>query len=82
MPKTGTVLQSVGAKNGTFNLGEVKAGSYRLIVVNYEKQSIERLPLVDQPKSLICADSAPVCRLSVVLTFHGTDDTIDFCPPK
>ena len=82
MPKTGVVLQSVTAKDGTFNLGTVKTGSYRLIFANKGKRGIERLRGWNQPKSLVCADSSSICRLQVILTFHGSDDTIDFCPPK
>ncbi len=81
VPKTDAVLQSVAAKNGTFDLGMVKTGSYRLIVVKQGKQGFERLRGWDQSKSLVCTDNS-TCRISVVLTVHGTDDTIDFCPPK
>ncbi len=82
VPETGRVLRSVGAKDGTFYLVKVRAGSYRLIVVKQEKQRVERLALADQPKLLVCSDSTSVCQLSVAITFRGTDDTIDFCPPK
>ncbi|MEO6965779.1 MAG: carboxypeptidase-like regulatory domain-containing protein [Acidobacteriaceae bacterium] len=82
IPKTGSVVQSVAAKDGTFNLGMVNAGFYRLIVVKQGEQGIKRLRMWDQPKSLVCADSTSAYRISVVLTLHGTDNTIDFCPPK
>ncbi|MGB0123576.1 MAG: carboxypeptidase-like regulatory domain-containing protein [Silvibacterium sp.] len=82
VPKTGTVLQSLSTRDGTFDMGIVKAGSYRLIFVKQGKQGIERLPLTDQPKSLVCDGGTAVCELAVVLTIHGTDNPIDFCPPK
>ena len=54
VPETGRVLRSVGAKDGTFYLVKVRAGSCRLIVVKQEKQRVERLALADQPKLLVC----------------------------
>jgi hypothetical protein len=81
-PRTGKVLQSVAVVDGVFDLGEVKSGSYRLIFVKRGNHTTERLRMWDQPHSLVCADSASTCSLSVVLTLHGTDDTMDFCPPR
>ena len=81
VPKTGAILKSVELKNGVFDLGAVKAGAYRLIVVKQGKQLIERPPLFDQPGSMTCSEAAG-CNLAIVLKAHATDNPIDFCPPK
>jgi hypothetical protein len=82
VPQKGTVLRSVVTSEGEFSLGQVKAGSYRLIVVKMGKQGIKRLKGFDQPTSLVCTNDSSICRLSVVPMIHGTDNTIDYCPPK
>ena len=81
-PKSGAVLQSTPSKNGTFDFGKVKAGSYRLVVVKRSPSGPERLKGWDQAKSLDCKDVTTNCEITVVLTVHGSDDPIDFCPPK
>lgn len=82
VPEKGRILRSVVAKQAKFSLGQVKAGSYRLIVVKPGKLGAERLVMFDQPKSLMCADDSGICRLSIVPTIHGSDNPIDYCPPK
>jgi hypothetical protein len=82
MPRTGAVLQSAAAKNGEFDFGKVKAGSYRLVVVKPTPSGPERLKEFDQAKLLACNGSTTKCELKVVLTVHGSDNPIDFCPPK
>ncbi len=57
-PKTGVVLQSADLKDGVFGLGQVKAGSYRLIVMKQGKQTAERPPLFGQPGFMVCAETA------------------------
>ena len=81
-PNTSVVLQSTAARNGTFDFGKVKAGSYRMVVVKRSPRGPERLKLWDQAKSLACKGSTTKCEITVVLTIHGTDNPIDFCPPK
>jgi hypothetical protein len=76
------VLQSASVENGDFRLGQLIAGSYRLIVVNTTSSGPERLKMFDQPRSLVCETTGPICKLSVMPTVHGTDDLIDFCPPR
>lgn len=82
VPEKGAILRSVVAKQANFSLGQVKAGSYRLIVVKLGKRKVERLVMFDQPTSLTSADDSGICRLSVVPIVHGTDNPIDYCPPK
>lgn len=82
VPERGTILRSVVARQAKFSLGQVKAGSYRLIVVKLGKRGVERLVMFDQPKSLICANDSGICSLSIVPSVHGSDNPIDYCPPK
>lgn len=82
VPKTEAILSSVEVKDGAFDLGAVKAGSYRLIVVKQGKQSIERPPGFDQPGSMACSGATTTCNLAVILKVHATDNPIDFCQPK
>jgi hypothetical protein len=81
-PKTGAVLQSASVENGDFHLGQAQPGSYRLIVVKTEGSEIKRLVGFDQPQSLVCEATGPTCKLSVMPTVHGSDNLIDYCPPK
>jgi hypothetical protein len=80
--KTDAVLLSAPPdEKGKFDLGRVPAGEFRFIAVQLRAGKTVRLPLADQPKALICSDDAE-CRLKIVIHFHGTDNPIDFCPPK
>jgi hypothetical protein len=77
-----TVLLSAPIdEQGRFYLGTVPAGKYRLLAVGVENGKIRRLPLTDQPTALSC-NNETVCNLRVATHYHGTDDPIDFCPPK
>lgn len=82
VPEKDAILKSVVAKQGNFSLGQVKAGSYRLVVVELGKRGVERLSMFDQPTSLVCASDSDACRLSVIPTIHSTDNAIDNCPPR
>jgi hypothetical protein len=66
---------------GQFDLGRVPAGEFRFLAVQLKAGKTLRLPLADQPKALLCSDDAE-CRLKIVIHFHGSDNPIDFCPPK
>jgi hypothetical protein len=66
---------------GRFDLGTVPAGNYRFLAVWIKEGKIKRLPLADQPTDLFCSDETE-CVLRIVIRFHGTDNPIDFCPPK
>jgi hypothetical protein len=81
-PKSGEVLQTATVIDGGFNLGEVQTGSYRLIVVKTGASDPERLKPFDQPQSLTCQNAGSQCKLEVMPKVHGTDNLIDFCPPK
>jgi hypothetical protein len=79
---TGAVLYAVPVHaNGEFAFDSIPEGSYRLIIVWMSDGRFERLPLADQPKEMRCVDLKE-CRISSTITFHGTDNPIDFCPPK
>ncbi|MGA7350002.1 MAG: carboxypeptidase-like regulatory domain-containing protein [Acidobacteriaceae bacterium] len=81
-PKSGAILQSASVENGEFRFGQVPTGSYRLIVVKTTPSGPERLKMFDQPKSLVCQATGPICKLLMMPTIHGTDNPIDYCPPK
>ncbi len=66
--------------NGEFEFESVPAGDYRLIVWMKDGK-FNRLPLADQPKGLYCSDPKE-CRIRATITFHGTDNPVDWCPPK
>jgi hypothetical protein len=79
---SGQVLFAVPLRaNGGFEFEFVPAGEYRLIAVWMKDGRLRRLPLADQPKEIRCSDTKE-CRISAVITFHGTDNPIDSCPPK
>ena len=67
--------------NGEFEFESVPEGTYRLILVWMKDGAFARLPLADQPKKIECSDSKE-CSIRAVLTFHGSDNPIDTCPPK
>ena len=81
-PKTARVLVSshVSAM-GTFDIGAVSPGSYRLIAILIIDGKATRYRGWDQPKGLACG-VADNCTIAALLRPHGTDDRIDFCPPK
>jgi hypothetical protein len=68
-------------KNGEFEFELVPAASYRLIAVWMHDGKFGRLPLADQPEQLACKEEKD-CRLVATIRLHGTDNPIDFCPPK
>jgi len=81
-PKSGETLFAVPLRsNGQFEFELVPEGIYRLILVWMKDGKFERLPLVDQPKELTCSELKE-CRISSKITFHGSDNPTDFCPPK
>ena len=68
-------------KNGEFEFESVPAGSYRLIAVWMHNGKFQRLPLANQPSRMECKDETE-CRVIAAISFHGTDNMIDSCPPK
>jgi hypothetical protein len=81
-PKTDTVLRSVPVDGkGHFDLGLTPAGQFRLIAMVLKDGKPGRLPLAEQPRALTCPNEND-CRLEITIRFHGTDNPIDFCPPK
>jgi len=66
---------------GTFDLGKVDSGAYRLIVALSVNGKRARFRGWDQPKGLACG-LADECTLAVLLRPHGTDQRIDYCPPE
>jgi hypothetical protein len=81
-PATGKVLFSSPVdEHGAFDFTAVPPGDFRFIVFSVVNAKPVRLPLMDQPKLLHC-DGEPECKVKVVLDMHGTDNPIDFCPPK
>jgi len=81
-PKTSQVIASSQVSEmGTFELGEVVPGKYRLIAVLIVDGKTTRFHGWAQPNSLACGDSDE-CTLAMLLRPSGTDNPIDFCPPK
>jgi hypothetical protein len=79
---TGRVIRStVPRANGSFALGSVPAGTYRLIIVSLRKGRVERLAGFDQPSTLQCMGNNS-CEITVVPRGHATDNPIDLCGPK
>jgi hypothetical protein len=79
---SGTTLQSAAIDaNGQFNIAHLAQGKYRFIIVTLSNGKIVRPPLFDQPSALRC-DGSEMCNLNIVLKLHGTDNPVDFCPPK
>ena len=79
---TGQVLQSSMLDSaGRFSFADVPTVRLRLIVVRLVGGKIVRPPLFDQPSQLTC-ESSQSCDLKIVLKVHGTDNPIDYCPPK
>ena len=80
--KSGQILYAVPLRaSGEFEFESVPAGEYRLIIVWMKDGKFSRLPLADQPKAMLCSNSKE-CRISMTISFHGTDNPIDWCPPK
>jgi hypothetical protein len=80
--KSGEIVRNAQVSNGVFSLGQIESGSYRLIFVKTLGAAIKRLVGFDQPKSLVCEVVGSICKLSVMPTVHGSDNPIDYCPPK
>jgi hypothetical protein len=81
-PKTAEVIASSPVSQmGTFGLGTVGQGAYRLIAVLLADGKATRFKGWTQPKGLACGDSDE-CTLAMSLGVGGTDNPIDFCPPK
>jgi hypothetical protein len=81
-PKTGETLFDVPLRaNGGFEFEVVPAGTYRLIAVWMKNGKLRRLPLADQPSEMSCTADKE-CRITAVISFHGTDNPVDSCPPK
>jgi hypothetical protein len=79
---SGAILQSTAIDvNGQFNVAHLAQGKYRFIIVTLSNGTIGRPPLFDQPIALRC-DGSETCNLNIVLKLHGTDNPVDFCPPK
>jgi hypothetical protein len=79
---TGAILFAVPVnQKGQFDFERIPAGTYRLILVWMKDGKFRRLPLADQPKEIRCAQASD-CDVHSVITFHGTDNLVDFCPPK
>jgi len=66
---------------GRFDLGKVPKGEFRLVAFRIRDNKVSRLPLFDQPKRQSCSGEND-CYLEIVLDMHGTDEFLDFCPPK
>ena len=81
-PVSAVILFAVPLRpSGEFEFESVREGNYRLILVWMKDGGFKRLPLSDQPKEIRCSDLRE-CRISSVITFHGSDNPIDSCPPK
>ncbi len=81
-PASGEVLFAVPLRtNGEFEFELVPEGNYRLILVWMKDGKFERLPLTDQPKEIRCSDLKE-CRITSTITFHGSDNPLDYCAPK
>jgi hypothetical protein len=81
-PESGQILYAVPLRaNGEFHFEVVPVGKYRLIVVWMKDGKFSRLPFADQPKELVCTDPRE-CKISATISFHGTDNPVDSCPPK
>ncbi len=77
-----TVLLSTQLdEKGRFDLGTVPAGKYRFLEVRLKDGKLQRLPTADQPKNLFCSGDKE-CNLKIMIHFHGSDNPIEFCPPK
>jgi hypothetical protein len=81
-PTTGAILRSASVAHGNFQLDHVEPGSYRLIVVKITASGPERLKGFDQPKSLVCEETGQICKITIMPIIHGSDNTIDYCPPR
>jgi len=80
--KASTVIASGQVSQmGTFEVGEVAPGSYRLIVVLMIDGKRTRFRNWKQPDNLACPESGE-CTLAALLRPGGTDNVIDFCPPE
>jgi hypothetical protein len=81
--KVGTVLNSSAIDpHGQFDLGIVNAGLFRLIVAIKGKDGkLARPPLADQLPVANCTSQTD-CRIQSKIHLHGTDDPLEFCPPK
>ena len=92
-PKSGLTIQLRDPKNarviasspvsqmGTFELGTVGQGTYRLIAVLLLDGKVTRYRGWTQPRGLACGGSDE-CTLAMLLRDGGTDNPMDFCPPR
>ena len=79
---SGITLQSAAINaNGLFEIAHIKQGKYRFVIVTLWDGKVVRPPLFDQPVAQRC-DRSAICLLDTVLRVHGTDNPLDFCPPK
>jgi hypothetical protein len=77
----GVVIADAVLKAGRFEFPDLEKGSYRMLVLRFVGEKKLRPDLFDQPGESVCG-SANECDLNIVLKLHGTDDPLDFCPPK
>jgi hypothetical protein len=67
--------------DGRFEFERVPSGAYRLILVRVREGKFFRLPTADQPNLMHCSDKDD-CTVHQTITFHGSDNPVDWCPPK
>ena len=80
--KSGIVLRSTSLdSSGRLSVPSIPKGTFRLVVYGQRGAVVSRVPLMDQPEKLVCHASS-VCRLTIVLKSHGTDQPFEFCPPR
>ena len=81
-PKTARVISSsVVSDMGTFELGSILPGRYRIIAVLMVNGEATRFRGWVQPQGLACGESDE-CPLATTLKAGGSDNPIDFCPPQ
>jgi hypothetical protein len=81
-PRNGAVLFSAPLnEEGQFEFEQVPAGVFRLVAVSEKLGGFRRIPLIEQPKPMVCSGAGD-CHVEAVVHYRGDDDPIDLCPPK
>jgi len=81
VPNDRFILSTKTDEDGTFNLGHLEFGQYRLIMLGGAESAKPKRIGFDQPTEQTCEDS-PECIVHYVLRATATDQAVSFCPPK
>jgi hypothetical protein len=82
-PNKGKALYTAAVNGrGEFDLGQVKAGTFRIIVaIKVHGGLLERPPGFDQPARMDCSGESE-CTIRATVRADHSEDSLASCPPK